>query len=131
MPLPRQESSVCIASGYLFLGRHLISANNFGTRIARDMSNPYGSWLIESETSSWRANEHFGRPSSLKAGAALSPDRFGLSRTTLPDGREVLTAGEQEDFYAPDFSIYNAINSSEGRLPAGGSSRRLPPVRFP
>ena len=174
MPRPCKESSLCVTSGFLFLGHRLISANNRGihaldnssyfpkhapvkensarriaiallaaaclslvagckrsrqparsatttetvvppaevsaeqfhqwrnarrgTRIAEDMSNPYWSWLIESGTSSWRANEHFGGPSSFEAGAAWSPDSFGQSRTTLPDGRELLIAGEHEDF---------------------------------
>ena len=104
-----------------------------GTRIAEDMSNPYWSWLIESETSSWRANEHFGGPSSFDAGAAWSPDRFGQSRTTLPDGREVLIAGEHEDFYDPDFYIYNdiIIRHPGGRIEIlGFPEAAFPPTDF-
>jgi hypothetical protein len=35
--------------------------------------------------------------------------RFGQSETTLPDGRRVLIAGEHEDWYDPDFYIYNDV----------------------
>lgn len=36
-------------------------------------------------------------------------DRFGQSVTELPDGRTLYIAGEHEDFYMPDFCIYNDI----------------------
>lgn len=35
--------------------------------------------------------------------------RFGRSITALPDGRVIAIAGEHEDFYDPDFCIYNDI----------------------
>lgn len=36
-------------------------------------------------------------------------DRFGMSRTRLPDGRIIHIAGEHEDFYDRDFCIYNDV----------------------
>jgi hypothetical protein len=36
-------------------------------------------------------------------------DRFGRTETRLPDGRVVYIAGEHEDFYDPDFCIYNDV----------------------
>lgn len=36
-------------------------------------------------------------------------DRFGMSETTLPDGRIIHIAGEHEDFYDADFNIYNDV----------------------
>ncbi|KAK8098267.1 uncharacterized protein PG998_013753 [Apiospora kogelbergensis] len=36
-------------------------------------------------------------------------ERFGQTRTELPDGRVVFIAGEHEDFYDPDFHIYNDV----------------------
>jgi hypothetical protein len=36
-------------------------------------------------------------------------DRFGMSRTRLPDGRIICIAGEHEDYYDPDFFIYNDV----------------------
>lgn len=35
--------------------------------------------------------------------------RFGMSRTTIPDGRIICVAGEHEDWYDPDFCIYNDV----------------------
>src|SRR5688572_8824689 len=35
--------------------------------------------------------------------------RYGQSQTVLPDGRTILIAGEHEDFYDPDFYIYNDV----------------------
>lgn len=39
----------------------------------------------------------------------FSFDRFGRSETQLPDGRRVLIAGSHEDFYDPDYFIYNDV----------------------
>jgi hypothetical protein len=36
-------------------------------------------------------------------------DRFGHSLTTLPDGTHVQIGGEHEDWYDPDFLIYNDV----------------------
>lgn len=36
-------------------------------------------------------------------------DRFSRTETRLPDGRLVYVAGEHEDFYDPDFFIYNDV----------------------
>lgn len=36
-------------------------------------------------------------------------DRFGRTITELPDGRIVEIAGEHEDYYDPDFCIYNDV----------------------
>lgn len=35
--------------------------------------------------------------------------RFGRTETKLPDGRIVYIGGEHEDFYDPDFNIYNDV----------------------
>ncbi|WP_228059498.1 ankyrin repeat domain-containing protein [Plectonema radiosum] len=41
--------------------------------------------------------------------------RFGRSITILPDGRIVEIAGEHEDFYDPDFCIYNDVVVFDGK----------------
>ncbi|MCE9530818.1 MAG: hypothetical protein K8T89_06810 [Planctomycetes bacterium] len=57
----------------------------------------------------WRAREIFG----IKTYDGNSPiwtfDRFGSSRTVLSDGRAICVGGEHEDFYQPDFYIYNDV----------------------
>jgi hypothetical protein len=35
--------------------------------------------------------------------------RFGMSRTRMSDGRTICIGGEHEDFYDPDFCIYNDV----------------------
>ena len=35
--------------------------------------------------------------------------RFGSTRTLLPDGRVICIGGEHEDYYDPDFCIYNDV----------------------
>src|SRR4051794_40194615 len=35
--------------------------------------------------------------------------RMGMTRTALPDGRHIYIGGEHEDFYDPDFYIYNDV----------------------
>ncbi|KAJ4289991.1 hypothetical protein N0V88_006792 [Collariella sp. IMI 366227] len=41
--------------------------------------------------------------------------RFGRTETRLPDGRIVYIAGEHEDFYDPDFYIYNDVVVVSGK----------------
>jgi hypothetical protein len=45
----------------------------------------------------------------MDAGPGWCFDRFGQSSTELPDGRTLLIAGEHEDYYDPDFHIYNDV----------------------
>lgn len=82
-----------------------------GQRQAESQNNPYWTWLLQSKTSAYFANQHFGGPSSY--GEDGSPvweaSRFGQSRTELADGRQILIGGEHEDFYDPDFFIYNDV----------------------
>ncbi len=48
-------------------------------------------------------------PTALSDKAFYSPQRFGATVTTLPDGRRVMIAGEHEDSYDPDFFIYSEV----------------------
>ncbi|MBV6627111.1 MAG: ankyrin repeat domain-containing protein [Rivularia sp. (in: Bacteria)] len=41
--------------------------------------------------------------------------RFGRSTTILPDGKIIEIAGEHEDFYDPDFCIYNDVVVFDGK----------------
>jgi hypothetical protein len=60
-------------------------------------------------------------------------DRFGGSRTTLPDGRIVHIGGEHEDYYDPDFFIYNdvVVIDPDGSIAITGYAREsFPPTDF-
>lgn len=60
-------------------------------------------------------------------------DRFGKSVTPLEDGRWVEIAGEHEDFYDPDFCIYNdvIVHSGDGQTTIYGYPKSVfPPTDF-
>jgi hypothetical protein len=57
----------------------------------------------------YRARELFQVPSGWEGGPIWTFDRMGRSATELPDGRVVCIGGEHEDYYDPDFCIYNDV----------------------
>jgi len=81
----------------------------FGTENPTVMNNKIWEFLILSEDSSYSINEDLKGPSSLEKGPMWSFERFGMSKTQLPDGRIIHIAGEHEDYYDPDFNIYNDV----------------------
>lgn len=76
-------------------------------------TNPVWTWLARNPTiTAWAANHHFG--GSDHAGhPTWTNHRFGQTTTALPDGRTLHIAGEHEDFYDPDFYIYNDVHVTE------------------
>jgi hypothetical protein len=93
------------------------------------MTNPVWKWLIESRLDAHQANALFSGDSAKSAAPGWCFDRFGQSRTPLPDGRTVWIAGEHEDYYHPDFFIYNdvVVKSPQGEIEIYG----YPPDIFP
>ena len=93
-------------------------APRFGVTNPELMSNPVWDWLVRSKISAHAMNEKIGGSDSLRAGPAWCFDRFGQSSTPLPDGRIVMIGGEHEDYYDPDFYIYNdvVVMHLDGRL---------------
>jgi len=77
---------------------------------ARDESSPLadsgeggiGSWP-------WDARRFFKMESGPCDGPIWTFHRYGATRTELPDGRVVCIGGEHEDYYDPDFHIYNDV----------------------
>ena len=55
------------------------------------------------------ARSVFEALASREEGPVWTFDRFGATRTTLSDGRVVYIGGEHEDYYDPDFCIYNDL----------------------
>lgn len=75
-----------------------------------NLSNPVWAWLVKNpELSAYAANAHFNGPSAMVVGPGFCNMRFGQTRTELPDGRVLLIGGEHEDYYDPDFYIYNDV----------------------
>jgi len=73
------------------------------------MTNDVWAWLVNSRVCAYTANKQFDGPSSFDAGPCWCFDRFGQSETQLPDGRILFVGGEHEDYYDPDFYIYNDV----------------------
>lgn len=105
-----------------------------GTANPERQSNPVWAWLARCpELNAWMANRHFHGPSAMMAGPGWCNQRFGQSRTGLPDGRAVLVAGEHEDHYDPDFYIYNdviVLDGSGGVEVYGYPREVFPPTDF-
>lgn len=89
------------------------------------LDNPLWHWLVRTRLSAYAGNARFEGPSPFKAGPMWCFDRFGMSQTTLPDGRVVYVGGEHEDHYDPDFFIYNdvVVIDPDGTISIYGYSR--------
>ena len=101
-----------------------------GSSNPQRMTNSVWKWLVDSRLSAYQANELFHGPSD---GPCWCFARFGQSCTTLSDGRTVLVSGEHEDYYDPDFFIYNdvVILSPDGDIEIFGyPTSAFPPTDF-
>jgi len=89
-----------------------------GSSNPHEMTNLVWKWLIETETNPYAAAAGYDAPNAFEAGPGWTICRNGMSSTQLPDGSEVLIAGEHEDYYDPDFYIYNdvIVKSADGTI---------------
>lgn len=104
-----------------------------GSANPEQMNNPVWEWLVKSRLNAYQATKLLDGPSAMDAGPGWCFDRFGQSSTLLPDGRTVLIAGEHEDYYDPDFYIYNdvVVQHPDGRVQILGYPREVfPPTDF-
>jgi hypothetical protein len=79
----------------------------FGNDNPQKVDNLFWEFMVKTGHSAWWAREQFGCTNRLREGPIWTFERFGMSRTDLPDGRVIHVAGEHEDYYDPDFCIYN------------------------
>lgn len=108
-------------------------ARRFGRSNPERMNNPVWEWLVRSKLDAYLATQRLHGPSAFEAGPGWCFDRFGQSSTDLRDGRVVLIAGEHEDYYDPDFCIYNdvVVRHPNGKMDIFGYERRIfPPTDF-
>ncbi len=97
------------------------------------MTNPVWTWAVERRLTGHRLNKAFGGPYSKDVGPCWSFHRYGRTETNLPDGRLVRIGGEYEDWYDPDFYIYNdvIVTDAAGRTEIFGYSDKVfPPTDF-
>lgn len=99
----------------------------YGTANPEKVENPLWEFAIKKSLAGYTVRQQFGgEPGESGAsqtscqnpavaayreepGPHWSWERFGRTTTLLPDGRKVHVAGEYEDFYDPDFCIYNDV----------------------
>lgn len=87
----------------------------FGKSNPERMEIPHWEWMVRTRLNSYMArsehkadmNECFDRAKEWKPDWCF--DRFGISRTHMPDGRIICIGGEHEDWYDPDFCIFNDV----------------------
>jgi hypothetical protein len=88
----------------------------FGAHNPERMDYPFWKDMIRTGVNAHSARSRFkdDRPST-EPGAVWCYDRFGSSLTPLGDGRFVQIGGEHEDYYDPDFFIYNDVVIHDGK----------------
>jgi hypothetical protein len=93
------------------------------------MDNPVWEWIAKMQFDAFVANRKLGGPDARNAGPCWSFVRYGQTSTHLPDGRTIYIGGEHEDYYDPNFNIYNdvVVQLPDGSLKFYG----YPPSIFP
>jgi len=87
----------------------------------------------KSALGAYQARQLFGESSACGDDPVWTFDRMGATRTELPDGRIICVGGEHEDFYDPDFYIYNdvIVFGREGEVEIYGYPKEtFPPTDF-
>lgn len=120
----------------------------YGKANPERIDNPFWEYMVRQKWEAHWAREQFGfnidwtahkRLAATQAwrehvdGPVFCFDRFGQSVTQLPDGRVVHIGGEHEDWYDPDFCIYNdvVIEHVDGRIEIYTYPREtFPPTDF-
>ena len=88
----------------------------FGSRNPERMDFPFWKDMVRTGANAYSARKMFNDENpSGKTGAVWCYDRFGSSLTPLSDGRFVQIGGEHEDYYDPDFFIYNDVVIHDGK----------------
>src|SRR5579859_4644379 len=105
----------------------------FGTTNPERMDMPLWELIVRGEKNAWWVRSQFNASYDVAPDAVWSFERFGMSRTILPNGTIVCIGGEHEDFYDPDFYIYNdvIILAPEGQITIFGYPKNVfPPTDF-
>jgi hypothetical protein len=104
----------------------------FGKTNPEKMNLPFWKAMIASGSHAYAARKQFNGTDSQDE-AVWCFDRFGKSINELPDGRIIEIAGEHEDYYMPDFCIYNdvVVHRSDGAFDIYGYPEDVfPPTDF-
>lgn len=104
----------------------------FGTANPQKMNFPFWKAMVAGGACAYDARAHLEQ-GRLDDDAVWCFNRFGKSINELPDGRIIEIAGEHEDFYDPDFCIYNdvVVHRGDGRFDIYGYPADVfPPTDF-
>jgi ankyrin repeat protein len=85
------------------------STRFFGKDNPERLRVPFWEAMIRCGASAYGAGRRFKGERGLVAEPIWCAARCGQSLTLLPDGRAVQIGGEHEDYYDPDFCIYNDV----------------------
>lgn len=98
-----------------------------GTQNPEIQTNRVWAEIIDKKLSPYKAHKIYGIGEKQSPGWTY--ERYGQSETILPDGTVISIGGEHEDFYDPDFYIYNdvIVQDSDGQITIYG----YPEVNFP
>lgn len=108
------------------------SRPRFGTSNPELMHIPCWHEMVRTGISAYAAKKQFG-DTEFKRDPLWCFDRFGMSLTELPDGCFVQIGGEHEDYYDPDFCIFNdiVIHQRSGEFQIMGYPQEVfPPTDF-
>lgn len=106
------------------LWEHIVRNGWGGYGVRKQFGDARHPYPRSQSTSTYREQEN---------GPVWSWDRMGRTSTALPDGRVVHVGGEHEDFYDPDFCIFNevVVQHADGRLEIYGYPKDVfPPTDF-
>ncbi len=81
----------------------------FGARNPEQFDNPFWLAMVRGGGNAWQASKKFSDTNADARPPVWCYQRFGRSTTILPDGRIIEVGGEHEDYYDPDFCIYNDV----------------------
>lgn len=84
-------------------------ARRFGRQNAERMEVPFWTAMFRSGVGAYVGRQHIIGGHDRLDEPVWCAQRFGQTLTPLHNGRVVLIAGEHEDYYDPDFCIYNDV----------------------
>ena len=88
--------------------------SRFGRKNPEETNHPFWLAMIRSGANAYRARCHFDDNDCISSTQPVwCFIRFGRTTTRLPDSRIIVIAGEHEDYYDPDFCIYNDVTIFE------------------
>jgi len=101
------------ASKQEFLRDH---TRRFGARNPELFKLRFWGDMVLTQGNGYSARQHYlGDNLFGTNGPVWCNQRYGASLTQLPDGRYIQIGGEHEDFYDPDFCIYNDVIVFDGQ----------------